>query len=205
MPPRAKTLTTNDSTDPPRGPGRPRSEASRQAILTAAFELLQERPLPEITGAALAQRAGVSKATLYRWWPSKEAVVLDGYFDALKHRIAPSCTGDPLTDLRTHVREAYRMMGGPEGKMFAAFVASGHFDEKLREALNKELNSPRCKDTEGILGRAVAAGQLRPGLDIQLCAELIWGPAFFRLMTGSPIEEGLADRVTDGLIAGFGQ
>ncbi len=194
----------NSPTDATRGPGRPRSEASRQAILTAAYELLQEKSLPEITSAALAERAGVSKATLYRWWPSKEAIVLDGYFEAMESRMEPPVTDDPLADLRVHVRQAYGMLGGSEGKIFAALVASGHFHEKLRLALNNELNSPRCKDTEDTLTRAVNAGQLAKGLDLELCSELIWGPAFFRLMTGVPIEVDLADQVMDRLIAGFG-
>jgi len=188
----------------PRGPGRPRSEASRQAILTSAYELLQEKSLPDITSAELAKRAGVSKATLYRWWPSKEAIVLDGYFDALEHRIVPPATDDPMADLRAHLREAYAMMGGPDGRIFASLVASGTFHEKIREALNAELNSPRCHDTEDLLTRAVEAGILAKDADLELCTELLWGPAFFRLMTGAPMEEDLPDRVLDSLISGFG-
>ncbi|MDF1799036.1 MAG: TetR/AcrR family transcriptional regulator [Planctomycetota bacterium] len=195
---------TEPCTEAARGPGRPRSEASRQAILTAAYELLQEKPLPEITSAALAKRAGVSKATLYRWWSSKEAIVLDGYFDAIEHRFPPPATDDPMADLRSHLRDAYSMMGGPDGRIFASLVASGNFHEKLREALNEQLNSPRCRDTQKLLVRAVEAGRLAPALDLELCTELIWGPAFFRLMTGAPIEDDLADRVLGMLVCGLG-
>ena len=126
--------------DAPRGPGRPRSEASRQAILTAAYELLREKPLPEITSAAIAQLAGVSKATLYRWWPSKEAVVLDGYFDAMESRFVVPHTDDPLADLRVHLRGGYAMMAGPDGQIFASLIASGHFHPHVREALNASAN-----------------------------------------------------------------
>ncbi len=88
-------------------PGRPRSEAARQAILTAAYQLLRERPIPEITADALAKRTGVSKATLYRWWPSKEAIILDGYFEALDHHFSGPCREDPLDDLAEHLRSGY--------------------------------------------------------------------------------------------------
>jgi len=194
---------TEPCTEPTRGPGRPRSEASRQAILTAAYELLQEKPLPDITSSALAKRAGVSKATLYRWWSSKEAIVLDGYFDAIEHRFPPPATDDPMADLRSHLHDAYTMMGGPDGRIFASLVASCNFHEKLREALNEQLNSPRCHDTQDLLVRAVEAGHLAADLDLELCTELIWGPAFFRLMTGAPIEDDLADRVLELLVSGF--
>ncbi len=195
--------TDEQESEAPRGPGRPRSEASRQAILTAAYELLCEKPLPEITSAAIAKLAGVSKATLYRWWPSKEAVVLDGYFDALESRFVAPETDDPLDDLRVHLRAGYATMAGPDGQIFASLVASGHFHPHVREALNAEMNSPRCQDTEKLLQRAIDAGLLRPGMDIELAVDQLFGPAFFRLMTGAPVEEGLADHVLDQLIAGF--
>ena len=110
-----------------KSPGRPRSEASRKAILCAAYELLREKPLPEITAAALAKRAGVSKATLYRWWPSKEAIVLDGYFEAIDHHFEAPCSDDALADLEQHLRRGYAAMSGPDGQIFASLVASGHF------------------------------------------------------------------------------
>jgi AcrR family transcriptional regulator len=188
----------------PRGPGRPRSEASRQAILTAAYGLLRDRPLPEITSDAIAKSAGVSKATLYRWWPSKEAIVLDGYFDALESRFVGPCTDDPMGDLRVHLNEGYATMAGPDGQIFASLVASGHFHPHVREALNAELNSPRCQDTEKLVQRAIDAGLLRSELDLVLAVDLLFGPVFFRLMTGAPVEENLAERVLDQLIVGFG-
>ena len=184
-------------------PGRPRSEAARQAILTAAYELLREVPLPEITAAALAKRAGVSKATLYRWWPSKEAIVLDGYFEAMDHHFTGPCSEDPLEDLALHLRTGYAAMAGPDGTIFASLVASGHFHPEVRLALNEQLNSPRCKDTETILMRAVEAGQLRRDLDPELATKLLFGPLFERLMIGETLEPNLADRILGMVLPGL--
>ena len=184
-------------------PGRPRCEAARQAILTAAYELLRERPLPEITAAALAKKAGVSKATLYRWWPSKEAIVLDGYFDALDHHFEAPCSNDPLQDLAEHLRSGYLAMAGPDGAIFASLIASGHFHADVRTALNEQLNSPRCENTEAIIMRAVEVGQLRADLDPKLITKMLFGPLFERLMVGESLEPDLADRILEVVLNGL--
>jgi len=191
------------TTETHRSPGRPRCEASRQAILAAAYALLKERALPEITSAAIAKRAGVSKATLYRWWSSKEAIVLDGYFEAIDGHFCVTETENALADLRAHLRGGYAAMAGPDGAIFATLVASGHFHADVRAALNDQLNSPRCKDTEGVLQRAIASGQLRADLDVELVTKLLLGPLFERLMTGEPVEPGLADRILDLVLVGL--
>ena len=64
---------------PLRAPGRPRSETSRKAILSAAYRMLKDKGLTAISTPALAAEAGVSTATLYRWWPTKEAIALDAF------------------------------------------------------------------------------------------------------------------------------
>jgi AcrR family transcriptional regulator len=188
---------------PSRSPGRPRSEAARLAILRAAYELLQEKALPDITSAALAERAGVSKATLYRWWPSKEAVVMDGYFEAMDAAFQAPHTDDPLADLKLLVQRGYRAMSGSDGEIFAALVASGHFHPDVRKALDDQLNSPRCKDTEHLLQRAIDAGTLREDLDLPLVVDQLFGPLMSRLMTGAPIESDLAERVLENLLNGL--
>lgn len=188
---------------PPRSPGRPRCEAARKAILDAANALLRTRPLTEITSAAIAKAAGVSKATLYRWWPSKEAVVLEAYFESMDESFDNPPTDDPLADLRRHIEIAYRNLAGPDGEIFAMLVASGHFHPDVMSQLNDQMNSPRCKETETHIERAIRAGQLRPGLDPELITELLYGPLFGRLMTQAPIEPDLAERTFDLVLRGL--
>ena len=188
-----------------RNPGRPPSEAARQAILAAANDLLHQTPLANITSSALAKQAGVSKATLYRWWPSKEAILLEGYFEGLNTACNAPETEDAYADLREHICQAYTAMAGPDGLIFAALVADGHAHPEMRKALDDELNSPRCKDTEHLLKRAMDAGQLRADLDVELAVDHLYGPLFSRLMTGQKIDENLGPRVFDLLIAGLGK
>src|ERR1700749_1245332 len=92
---------------PPRG--RPRSEKAQQAILAAAAELLLERGLAEVSMDAVAERAGVSKATIYRWWPTKETLALDALYTrwadaAPVPRDTGSLRGDLLELLRPWAR-----------------------------------------------------------------------------------------------------
>ena len=77
----------------PRAPGRPRSERARRAILQAANELLEGGGLVAVTVEAIAERAGVSKATVYRWWPNRAAVVMDGFLSTVSSQVPFPHTG----------------------------------------------------------------------------------------------------------------
>ena len=77
-----------------RKPGRPRSERARQAVLAAAGELLVEGGMAAVTMEAVAARAGVSKVTVYKWWPSRGAVAIDAYFEHFRQTITFADTGD---------------------------------------------------------------------------------------------------------------
>src|SRR5712692_7913660 len=78
--------------------GRKRSAAAEAAILTATVELLEDKPLCEVTAEAIAERAGVSKATLYKWWPNKNRVALDAFLSRAQMKIPGSDTGSALRD-----------------------------------------------------------------------------------------------------------
>src|SRR5260370_40499456 len=83
----------------PRPRGRPRSDASKQAVLRAAYRLLKKGGIGSVSAQELARQAGVSTATLYRWWKSKEAVMLDAFLARVKPALAPPLEGSPLERL----------------------------------------------------------------------------------------------------------
>src|SRR5207302_9422286 len=87
----------------PRPRGRPRSDASKQAVLRAAYRLLKKRGLASVPAQELARQAGVSTATLYRWWKSKEAVLLDAFLAYVKPALAPPLEGSPVERLHQSV------------------------------------------------------------------------------------------------------
>src|SRR6476620_5661306 len=87
----------------PRPRGRPRSDASKQAVLRAAYRLLKKGGIASVSAQELARQAGVSTATLYRWWKSKDAVMLDAFLARVKPALAPPLEGSPIQRLHQSV------------------------------------------------------------------------------------------------------
>ena len=111
--------------------GRQRSVAAEAAILTAAIELIEEKPLCEVTAEAIAQRAGVSKATIYKWWPNKNRVALDAFLSRSRAEIPNSDTGSALRDFTEQLVAATRFYKSAGGRMLRQFIAEGQSDPEL--------------------------------------------------------------------------
>src|SRR3981081_2398560 len=108
--------------------GRPRSEKAREAVLDAADDLLLGHGLGEVSMDAVSQRAGVSKATIYRWWPTKEMLALDTLYHEWDTEAPPrsdtgSLRGDLLSYLRPWVRRA---RSRPLARVIAELLAEVH-------------------------------------------------------------------------------
>src|SRR5437764_6171627 len=110
--------------------GRPRSRQAHQAILDAAAALLPERGLAAVSMDAVAERAGVSKATIYRWWPTKEALALDAlYTEWSAIRPFPRDTGSLRGDLLSLLRPWAKLAGGrPYGRVITALLTEAQSD-----------------------------------------------------------------------------
>src|SRR6204780_5896794 len=113
--------------------GRPRSERARKAALEAAAELLLAQGLSAVSMDAVAERAGVSKATIYRWWPTKETLALDALYNewaAVQPRTRSTGTlrGDLLRLLRPWVRLA---SSRPYGRVIGALVTEAQTDPEV--------------------------------------------------------------------------
>ena len=90
--------------------GRPRNMETQNAILTASYELLLEHGFGTVTIEKIAERAQVSKATIYKWWPNKGAVIMDGYMSAATARLPVPDTGSVLEDIRIHASNLVRFL-----------------------------------------------------------------------------------------------
>ncbi|WP_376096367.1 TetR/AcrR family transcriptional regulator [Roseomonas sp. CCTCC AB2023176] len=103
-------MTESTATERPRG--RPRSPASRGAILSAAFDLLRERGYAGLAIEAVAERAGVGKATIYRWWPDRAALAVEAFFEATREALAFPDTGSAREDFRRQIHGVADLLRG---------------------------------------------------------------------------------------------
>jgi AcrR family transcriptional regulator len=186
--------------------GRPRSEKARTAILDAATELLLEQGLETVSMDEVAERAGVSKATIYRWWPSKQTLALD----ALHHewdtvRAEPPDTGSLRSDLLALLRPwMRRVRERPYGRVVAELVTEAQTDPEFAAVYHARFVAPRREPGAELLRRAIDRGELRPDTDVELALDLVYGPLYHRLLHGhAPLNERFLNDLVDTVLAGL--
>lgn len=190
----------------PQRRGRPRSEKAKAAILEAAAELLLARGLAGVSMDAVAERAGVSKATIYRWWPTKEALALDALYTewaaaAPLPRNTGSLRGDLLALLRPWVRLA---SSRPYGRVIAALVTHAQTDPEFGLIYLSRFVEPRREQARAIFRRAIERGELPPGAKIEVAVDMIYGPMYHRLLHGhAPLTDRFVRDVVDTVIGGL--
>jgi len=162
--------------------GRPRSEKTRKAVLAAAYELLQESGFKNVTVDGIAEKSGVSKATIYKWWLNKSAVVLDSFFDASELILQIPDTGSIEEDLFMQLNNLATFIYSDKGKAIREFIAEGQFDANMANEYRQRYFFPRRAISAGILERAIIRGELREDLDIEMAIDLIFSPLFYRLL-----------------------
>ncbi|WP_197319791.1 TetR/AcrR family transcriptional regulator [Saccharomonospora sp. NB11] len=184
-----------------------RSERSRRAILDATRDLVAEHGYAKVSIEAIAARAGVGKQTIYRWWPSKGAVVLEAVralSEGVDGEIALPDTGDLEADLKLVLRAT------------AAEFADPAFDALIRGlttemAHDRELSAAYDEHTAALeeakrqrLRSGQRAGQLSPDADLDLVLDLLYAPLFRRwLLRTGPLTDDFADRLVEAALRAF--
>jgi AcrR family transcriptional regulator len=182
-----------------RRPGRPRSERATAAILRAAGDLLDSRGLDGLSVDAIAARAGVSKATIYRWWPNKAAIVMDAVLSVTAPQIPFPDTGSVREDLRRQMRSVVRLFTKTAtGRALVALIAQSQHDPVTAAALHDRFIAPRRAIAGDVLRRGIARGELRADLDIETSIDTLYGALYYRLLvSGDQLTPRYADRVID--------
>jgi AcrR family transcriptional regulator len=184
--------------------GRPRSEETKKAILTASYELLLENGFNTITVEGIAERAGVSKATIYKWWPNKAAVVLDGFFAATESMLHVPDTGSVSEDLFIQVNNLAAFITSPKGKVITELIAAGQFDANIAEEYRVRYFNPRRLISQHILERGMQRGELKNDLDMELSIDLIFAPLFYRLLiTGETVDSAFVKSLISHALTGM--
>ncbi|MER5427461.1 TetR/AcrR family transcriptional regulator [Streptosporangium roseum] len=160
-----------------------RSEKSHRAILAAAMELCTKEGYGKVTVEAIAARSGVSKKTIYRWWPAKGAVVLEAMVEMVGEVTQFPDTGDIVTDLRNQmIAVVDYFMTGPRAAVYAGIIAETQHDEALARNLLEQLLEPRIRAAQERLRRARDQGQFAPDADLEMAVDLLYGPIYYRLL-----------------------
>ncbi|WP_410872598.1 TetR/AcrR family transcriptional regulator [Nocardia sp. A7] len=185
-----------------------RNEGSRRAILSAAFELAGEIGYDKLTIEAIAARAGVGKQTIYRWWPSKGAVLLDAFLmlsEAGDEGPGLPDTGDLEADLKLVLRATVDELADPRFDLpLRGLTSAIMHDTALAATYVERLQGPVDDLKRRRLTAAKAAGQIADDIDLDVAIAMIWGPLMDRwLLRSGTLTTEFADRVVETALRGL--
>lgn len=166
--------------------GRPRSESVRRVILSAAMELLKEESLQAITIEAIARKAGVSKATIYRWWSSKASVVIEAFME--HHIIRTPMRHDlhPVTAIVQHWRSLAEHYSGWPGRVVAQILAEGQSDPNVLREFRQHFYHNRRALVAEVFEQARPVLKLDEHADLDEISGMLYAPLYMKLMWGYP-------------------
>lgn len=165
-----------------RPPGRPRSEEARLAILHTALQLLGKTGFSDLTIEEIADRAEVGKATVYRWWPNKAALIADAFANSAVRKLHFPDTGSVYTDMTRQMRQLIKVFRSPKGRVVSAILAAGQSDSSLIAAFRDRFLWPRRHEAYATLHRAMRRGELRKDVDPDLFLDSLYGPIYMRFL-----------------------
>jgi AcrR family transcriptional regulator len=204
-----KTQSAVKNRPVPRPRGRPRSLEARRAILKATHELLQEGGLSAVTIEGIAARARVGKPTIYRSWPNAHAVAMAALLEGSG---AASETGArsnekpraALSALRAQLHELVRVFSAPLGRSVTLMIAAAEQETELSKAFRNHFILARRSEGRGFLSNAMASGEIRKDVDLEVALDLIYAPVFYRLLMGhAPLSTRFVDDTLDLVLDGI--
>jgi AcrR family transcriptional regulator len=193
-----------DAGGPGRG-GRARDPVLDGTIAQATKTLLEERGVAALTIEAVARRAGVARATVYRRWPNRNALLL--------HLLRGLVREFPIPD-RGHVRDdLVELLAGQlallereAGKLYPSLAGQARTDRAASEAVSEVIRHRRAA-IEAVLRRAITRRQIRGDIDVDVALALLWGPVYYRYLGAwaghAPIERDFVATLVDHVLLGI--
>src|ERR1022692_1515632 len=163
-------------------PGRPRSEQARQAILRSTSRLLQRTGFAELSIEAVAAHAGVGKATVYRWWPDKGALVVDAFASSAEDELHFADSGSVYKDMSLQMNQFLAVLRSRRGRIVSAVIAGGQSDPGLIQAFRERFLRPRRQEAYQTLRRGMERGELPRNLDLDLLLDILYGAIYMRFL-----------------------
>lgn len=165
-----------------RPPGRPRSENARQAIFRSTLKLLRKTGFDQLSIEAIAAEAGVGKATVYRWWPSKGALVVDAFALSTEDELHFPDSGSVYRDMSFQMNRFLGVLHSPRGCIVRAILGAGQSDPDLLEEFRKRLLRPRRQEAYEALRRGMERGELPENLDLDAVLDTLYGAIYMRFL-----------------------
>ena len=177
---------------------RPPSARAHEDVLAAALKLITELGVDAVSVDAIAETSGVSKATIYKHWAGKEALCLEA-IGKLQSDLPPSSSaGDARADM---VRLLRHLADAPRPRRLMRIMPKifGHASRnpQFAKAWGERIEEPRRTRLTELIHRAIAAGQLRPDVDVDLAVHLLLGPVLYHRFMRSPAPPDLPERIVD--------
>jgi len=183
--------------------GRPRSEAAEKAVMDAVYAFLQKRSVRELTMEGIAESANVGKPTLYKWWPSKAALVMAVLQERLIPKPEPFSAKTAEEAIRARMHRLVRAFNGMFGKVFAELIAEGQNDPSLLRELYERHLGQRREALVAEIERGKQAGEFYPEVDSDLLVDSLIGPIYYRLlMKTAPLTEAYVDKLIAQILQG---
>ena len=178
----AKKRLPESNNDAKRLPGRPRSEQARQAILRSTSRLLQHTGFADLSIEAIAAHAGVGKATVYRWWPDKGALVVDAFASSAEDELHFPDSGSVYEDMSLQMNQFLGILRSRRGRIVSAVIAGGQSDPGLIQAFRDRFLLPRRQEAYQTLRRGIERGELPRDLNLDLVLDILYGAIYMRFL-----------------------
>ena len=182
----------------------PRSLKAKDSVLCATQELLADGGLPAATVDAISAQSGVSKATIYKHWPSRTAIAAEAFGKQMAAAIPLPDTGSARGDLTEQVRRVSAFYAGSNGKVFAQLLAASVTDPAAAPYFREYFLDARRAAIAELWQRALDRGDVRPSVSAGTATDILFGPLIFRLMTGhAPLTAEEADAISSAALDGL--
>ena len=173
--------------------GRPRSLDSEQAILAATWKLLQQCSVRKLSIEAIAREAKVGKTTVYRWWPSKAAVVVDAFLAQVEASLPFPAKTTAVVALTLQMQQVVKILSGDVGRIVAQIIAEGQCDAEALESFCDRFLNPRREAARQVIVQGIKSGEFNPATDPDLAMDILYGPIYYRLLVQHlPLDEAFA-------------
>jgi AcrR family transcriptional regulator len=182
------------STKEPRRPGRPRSDDARRAILKSTLKLADRYGFHELSMEGIAAEAGVSKATVYRWWPNKAELVFDAFLSVVEPQLLFRHDLPIREALRTQMIHLSRLFSGKVGSVLSTVIGAGQSEPEMLAAFRRRWIEPRRNEARALLQEAMDRGEIVPTFKPDTILDVLYGAIYFRLLIG---RDKLSDQDVD--------